>query len=158
MKKTDICAVIPAFNEEEGLTYFLDNLEKTLKTMGVSFIIAVIDDGSADNTWEVIHSFSKKKPDIFCGIRFSRNFGKDAAIMAVLENIEAESYLIMDSDGQHPAENIREFIRLWKEESSGSYSFTFFSSTINTSPFIISLSESFPSFKFLSIRGRREEE
>lgn len=112
--KSDLCIIIPAFNEELCLEDFIDELSDTLNLAGVEYVISIVDDGSKDNTWGEILKLKNKFPETIMGIRFSRNFGKDAAIMASLENLYANAYLIMDADGQHPVEKIKDFIDLWK--------------------------------------------
>lgn len=109
-----ICLVIPAYNEEVGLTHFLKTLSDQMEKTGLSYVISVTDDGSKDNTWEEIKTLKGKMPII--ASQFSKNFGKDAAVFASIEAVDAEAYIIMDADGQHPIELIPTYIELWQKE------------------------------------------
>lgn len=111
----DVCIVIPAFNEEVGIKGFLLKLNDTLKEIQMSYMISVVDDGSADNTWAELKALQSIIPESLTASRFSRNFGKDAAVFAAIESVNANAYIIMDADGQHPLELIGTFIRMWKD-------------------------------------------
>jgi polyisoprenyl-phosphate glycosyltransferase len=75
----------------------------------------IIDDGSTDDTWKELEGVSRDLPAIHL-IRFSRNYGKEAALCAGLEEVDCDACIVMDSDLQHPPELIPEMVRLWKEE------------------------------------------
>lgn len=72
-----------------------------------------IDDGSKDNTWATIRQISEKQPAVR-GVHFSRNFGKEAAIMAGLTAAHGDCCVVIDCDLQHPPEKIIEMYRLWE--------------------------------------------
>ncbi|MEW5818863.1 MAG: glycosyltransferase family 2 protein [Cyanobacteriota bacterium] len=114
--KYDLCVIIPAFNEELCLEDFIYQLKDTLNLINIDYVISIVDDGSRDSTWDQIIKLKNTFPEKIMGFRFSRNFGKDAAIMASLENIYANAYLIMDADGQHPVERIQDFVNMWKNK------------------------------------------
>ena len=107
--------VLPCFNEESGLALFIENLIKVLQDKALKrFELVLVDDGSVDRTWSVIEALREKfSPSLGLvhGVRFSRNFGHQAAICAGLDHVmfrlgcrEDENVVIMDSDGQHPPE------------------------------------------------------
>jgi dolichol-phosphate mannosyltransferase len=75
----------------------------------------VIDDGSTDSTWQVLGKTAEPMPEVKA-LRFSRNFGKEAAICAGLAYSSGQACIVIDSDLQHPPELIPEMVRLWKQE------------------------------------------
>jgi len=76
--------------------------------------LILVDDGSNDGTWSILKDNACKNPRLKI-LRFSRNFGKEAAIMAGLSKSTKDACIIMDADLQHPPEMIPEMVRLWKE-------------------------------------------
>jgi dolichol-phosphate mannosyltransferase len=75
----------------------------------------VIDDGSTDGTWQTLEKLSQQIPELKA-LRFSRNFGKEAAICAGLAYSSGQACIVIDSDLQHPPELIPEMVRLWRQE------------------------------------------
>jgi len=113
-KKILISIVIPVYNEGKNLKsvldeifYYIDNLKD------INFEIIVVDDGSIDNTWNIISDY---KNGILKGIKFSRNFGKESAISAGLCYSKGEAIIVIDGDGQHPPELIPAMIKIWREK------------------------------------------
>jgi len=109
-----ICVIIPAFNEADIIGGTLASVAAELNKLELDFRICVVDDGSGDDTWQAVREASRRLPGRMEGIRFSRNFGKDAAIVAGLGEIKADVYLVMDADGQHPPELIPRFVAEWR--------------------------------------------
>lgn len=105
--------VVPCFNEEESVRIFLDEIEKELKDH--DFEIIFINDGSSDNTLSTIKYLAKNNPNINY-ISFSRNFGKESAIYAGLENAKGDLIAVMDADLQHPPTLLGEMIEAITEE------------------------------------------
>ena len=102
MKKKLISIIVPCFNEEEAILYFYKEIDKISKEMSKSqFEFIFINDGSKDNTLEVLKDYSKKDKRVKY-ISFSRNFGKEAAIYAGLKNSSGDFVAIMDADLQDP--------------------------------------------------------
>lgn len=103
MESKKISIVVPSYNEEEALPIFYetteDILKKQLPEVEVEYLF--IDDGSRDNTLEVIHHLNEQDSRVHY-VSFSRNFGKEAAIYAGLENASGDYVVIMDSDLQDP--------------------------------------------------------
>ena len=90
--------VIPAYNEEESIPIFYketQNIISDLPNMEVEYLF--VDDGSGDNTLEVLRDLNKRDAQVHY-ISFSRNFGKEAAIYAGLENANGDYVAIMDAD------------------------------------------------------------
>lgn len=98
--------IIPAFNEEQGLTKVLDRLIKLFP----SEEIIVVDDGSVDTTYEIARKFENIKV-----IRHERNYGYGAALKTGIRHALSEKIIFFDADDQHDAENISKFISLLEE-------------------------------------------
>lgn len=113
MKGKRISIVIPANNEVESIDNSIKAIEKVIPSMYQSEII-VVDDGSKDTTWERIEFLSKEYENVK-GICFSRNFGKEAAIMAGLAYSSGDAVITIDADLQHPPDKIPEFIKKWED-------------------------------------------
>lgn len=109
--------VVPSYNEEESLPLFYQETEKvrrnSLGDLTVEYLF--IDDGSSDGTLEVIHQLAESDANVHY-ISFSRNFGKEAAIYAGLENASGDYVAIMDADLQDPPALLPEMIRYITEE------------------------------------------
>ena len=95
--------IIPVYNEEMNIKKICDEILKFKDQF--SLLIHFIDDGSTDNTWLEILNCSKKN-NFIKGTKFTRNFGKDYAILAGIKNCESDYALIMDGDFQHPTKYI----------------------------------------------------
>lgn len=106
-----ISIVIPVFNEEKGIKH---NVNKIIEFLPNEYEIVIVDDGSKDNTWNEIKSLSLENKNIV-SVRFSRNFGKEAALMAGLAYTSGDAVITMDSDLQHPPEYIPDLIKKWQE-------------------------------------------
>lgn len=103
--------VMPAYNEA-------DALPQTVRTVishasAFDFEIVLVDDGSKDGTWSVIEQLSKEYPEVR-GLKFSRNFGHQAALLAGLTSARGRAVISLDSDGQHPPELIPVLVEKWR--------------------------------------------
>lgn len=105
MKKISI--VVPCYNEEESLPYFYDEVEKIVKKIKVEIEYIFVNDGSRDNTLKILKFLAKKDKRVKF-ISFSRNFGKEAAILAGLEYSTGDYVTTMDADLQDPPELLLE--------------------------------------------------
>jgi dolichol-phosphate mannosyltransferase len=110
-----VTVVIPVYNEELLINENVGVIAGFLRQAGTGFTILLVDDGSRDSTWQKLKELSKGH-DFVKALRLSRNFGKEAAICAGLEEADGDACIIMDSDLQHPPQLIPEMIRLWKED------------------------------------------
>lgn len=99
MKKISI--IVPCYNEEQAIPFFYDEITKTVEEMKNNFEFIFINDGSKDKTIEVIKQYSKKDKRVKY-IHFSRNFGKEAAMLAGLKLSTGDYVAIMDADLQDP--------------------------------------------------------
>lgn len=106
----NLSIVLPAYFEEENIVYIYESLCK-LQLQDCNLLEMIfIDDGSSDRTFEIIQSLSIKDKRVK-GIRFSRNFGKQMALLAGLRESKGDLTVSMDTDGQHPPELIIEMIK-----------------------------------------------
>ncbi len=109
---TRLSIVVPAYQEASGLADAVDAIRAKADPLGrVEYLI--VDDGSSDETWQVIEALAAKDPSII-GLRLSRNFGKEGALHAGLNAARGDAVIIMDSDLQHPPDLIPEMVRLWE--------------------------------------------
>jgi glycosyltransferase involved in cell wall biosynthesis len=99
--------VVPCYNEEESVTMFLDDIQKTL--VDFDYEVIFINDGSSDSTLEIIRNLADSNPNVKY-ISFSRNFGKESAIYAGLINATGNMVCVMDADLQHPPNLLPEMI------------------------------------------------
>src|SRR4051812_17367044 len=79
----EISIVVPAYNEEENLEALIASLDRAIAELGTSCEIVIVDDGSSDATWSVLHRVSLTNPRLV-GISLSRNFGHQGALLAGL--------------------------------------------------------------------------
>lgn len=109
-----ISIVIPAYNEEKNVIKAYEEISEILRENEISAEYIFVDDGSKDKTWYEISLLGKKHPEVK-GISFSRNFGKEAAILAGLKNALGECCVVMDADLQHPPEKIVDMYKEWEK-------------------------------------------
>ncbi len=114
MTKELISIVIPCYNEEEVINICHDALTKVIDDMDYNFEIIYINDGSFDNTKSLLEAiYQKDKRAVI--INFSRNFGKEAAMTAGIDNARGGALIILDADLQDPPSLIPDMIAIWKE-------------------------------------------
>ena len=111
MKKYKIDIIVPVYNEELHIAKFYDTLNDNLTC---SFRVIFVDDGSSDGSWSVIQEISNSNSKAL-GLRFYKNFGKEAAIRAGLEKSTAKAVVVIDADMQHPVEIVNEMVELWSK-------------------------------------------
>ena len=107
-----ITAVIPAYNESQGLNKAITKIAEILDACEKNWEIVIVDDGSSDQTYQQIVQLSEAESRIK-GLALSRNFGKEAAMLAGLEQAKGKAVIILDSDLQHPPNLIPEMIDKW---------------------------------------------
>ena len=106
--------VIPVHNEAAGLADFHKSLLATItESLKEAYEIIYIDDGSSDDSAELVSQWSSGNPVIRL-ISLSRNFGKEAAITAGIYQAKGQAIIMLDADGQHPIDMIPQFIRRWQ--------------------------------------------
>ncbi len=116
-KKELITLIVPCYNEQESILKYYQETDKITKKMNiVDFEFLFINDGSKDNTLKLIKELSKNDKRVRY-ISFSRNFGKEGAMYAGLENSKGEYVAIMDADLQDPPEMLEEMYEIVKKEN-----------------------------------------
>lgn len=111
-----LSVLIPFYNEEEQVPLTLSAVDGILAGIAdCDYEILTVDDGSRDRTWAVLLAEKAKYPRLRA-LRFSRNFGKEAAVCALLAKAKGDCAVLMDGDLQHPPRYIPEMVRLWREE------------------------------------------
>ena len=112
MKRLSV--ILPAYNEEKMIEKARDTLGRVLSEQDIPYEIVFVDDGSKDQTWPEIEKAAKKDNHV-AGVHFSRNFGKESAMMAGLASAGGDCCVVMDCDLQHPPETVVEMYRLWEQ-------------------------------------------
>jgi glycosyltransferase involved in cell wall biosynthesis len=118
MARDLLTVVIAVCNEAQTLPLLqprlaavLDALEREARVDGQ---VLYVDDGSSDDSWRVLQRIAAADPRVAL-LRLSRNFGKEAALTAGLDLVDAGAALILDADGQDPPELIPQFVAKWRE-------------------------------------------
>jgi len=106
--------VIPCYNEEEVLPELRHRLKELVAKYSFPIEVVLIDDGSKDNTWPMIHSYSNEDGFIKA-VRLARNFGHQTAITCGLDQTRGEVVVILDADLQDPPELIPEMLKEWSD-------------------------------------------
>lgn len=109
-----VSLIIPVYNEEETITYFLEKIDIIINNIDYSFEIIFIDDGSKDRTLETLLKARQKDSRIKI-LELSRNFGKELAMAAGFHAASGDAVVPMDVDLQDPPELLSDFLRKWEE-------------------------------------------
>lgn len=112
-KNPHITVIVPAFNEALAIAATVKNIAQHLDDLSSNWDIVVIDDGSRDQTADVVRGLPDKLNTTL--VRFSRNFGKEYAITAGLDHAQGDLVICMDADGQHSAELLAQMLEKWRE-------------------------------------------
>jgi glycosyltransferase involved in cell wall biosynthesis len=111
----DISVVIPLLNEAESLPELQEWIERVMRKEGFSYEILFVDDGSTDNSWDVINQLRKKHPEVKA-IRFRKNYGKSPALHCAFQRTKGNVVITMDADLQDNPDEIPELYRMIMEE------------------------------------------
>ncbi len=115
-KEIFITCIVPVYNEELNVCTFFSKLQACLRELTHRFEIIVIDDGSRDATVTALLQLSKEHKEYHIKLlQFSRNFGKETALMAGLEYAAGDVAILMDADFQHPIDLLPTFLKQWGE-------------------------------------------
>lgn len=109
-----LSVVVPAYNEQENVEKSASTIAEILVKAEISFEIIFVNDGSRDDTWRAIERAAKADSRVR-GISFSRNFGKESAILAGLSESKGDCCVVIDCDLQQPPETMVEMYRLWEQ-------------------------------------------
>ncbi|GGY61055.1 glycosyltransferase family 2 protein [Streptomyces omiyaensis] len=107
--------VVPCFNEEDVLARFHSHVTKELDALEGDFEIVYVDDGSRDRTLPILRDLAAADPARVRFVSFSRNFGKEAAMLAGLRHAAGDAVVLMDADLQHPPELVHRMVALHAE-------------------------------------------
>lgn len=111
-----LSVIIPLFNEEQSLDELYSSIVKTISKINLKFEVIFVDDGSKDNSWEIIKNIAKKYSNVK-GIKFLRNFGKSQALSAGFKESTGEIVITLDADLQDDPNEIESLYKLIKEEN-----------------------------------------
>lgn len=109
-----LSVVVPAYNEYANVLKCAKNVDSILSKSKIDHEIIFVDDGSSDTTWDEILKANRLLKNSF-GVKFSRNFGKEAAISAGLAESKGDCAVVLDCDLQHPPEKIIEMYEKWQD-------------------------------------------
>ena len=109
-----LSVILPSYNEEKMIAKATERMAEILQPEKIDYELLFIDDGSRDGTWAQINEAAEKDSHVV-GVHFSRNFGKEAAMFAGLEQARGDCCVDIDCDLQHPPEKIVEMYRLWEQ-------------------------------------------
>ena len=109
-----LSVILPSYNEEKMIAKATERMAEILQPEKIDYELLFIDDGSRDSTWAQINEAAAKDSHVV-GVHFSRNFGKEAAMFAGLEQAKGDCCVVIDCDLQHPPEKIVEMYRLWEQ-------------------------------------------
>ena len=107
----DISVIIPLYNEAESLPELVAWIERVMKENNFSYEVLMINDGSTDNSWEVIEELHRKNPAV-CGVSFRRNYGKSPALNVGFARAKGDVVITMDADLQDSPDEIPELYRM----------------------------------------------
>lgn len=112
----ELSVVVPAYDEEGNVEPFFDELEPVLRELGLTWEIILVDDGSRDGTWARIRALHARDERVR-GVRLSRNFGHQYALLAGLTRARGDAVVSMDADLQHPPQVIPRLVEEWRKGS-----------------------------------------
>lgn len=114
-KQKKISIIVPCFNEEESLPIFYNEVNKVLKEIKCDYELLLVNDGSKDNTFNVMKQIASKDKKVIY-LSFSRNFGKESAMYAGLCNATGDYVAIMDADMQDPPSLLPQMVEILDKE------------------------------------------
>jgi glycosyltransferase involved in cell wall biosynthesis len=106
--------VVPAYNEAAVLEAFHARLSRVLNGLPMECSVLYVDDGSRDDTWSLIEDLTARD-ERTGALKLSRNFGKEAALTAGLDHVDADAAVVIDADLQDPPELIPSLVERWHE-------------------------------------------
>ena len=109
-----LSVIIPAYNEQQNIVNISSVVSSLLEENNIKYEIIFVNDGSRDNTWDVISRICNKNKNIK-GFNFSKNFGKEAAIFAGLTYATGDCCAVIDADLQHPPQTLIKMYEKWQE-------------------------------------------
>ena len=114
---TLLSVVVPCYNEQESLQLFYDAAVKVFDTLDMDYEIILVNDGSRDRTLEIMLDLYHAHPGTIKVVNFSRNFGKEGALLAGLEKAKGDYVTVMDADLQDPPEYVPKMFELMEKNN-----------------------------------------
>ncbi|MBP5540923.1 MAG: glycosyltransferase family 2 protein [Bacteroidales bacterium] len=111
----DISIIVPLYNEDESLPHLAEWIDRVMAEHGFDYEVIMVDDGSHDNSWQVIEDMHASNPR-YKGVKFRRNYGKSAALNVGFGHAEGDVVITMDADLQDSPDEVPELYRMIKEE------------------------------------------
>ena len=102
----NLSLIVPVYNEEENLPLLIEAIQKALAPLSYTWEVVLVDDGSEDDSLQVLTQLAEKFPDQLRVVSFRRNFGQTAAIAAGLDNARGEIIVLLDADMQNDPADI----------------------------------------------------
>lgn len=115
LKEGILSVIVPCYNEEDGIEATIDRLTEVLTAANLQYELLFVSDGSRDRTFSRVAARSREDAEHIKAVEFSRNFGKEAAMMAGLSYARGACAVVIDSDLQQPPEVILEMYALWQQ-------------------------------------------
>ena len=115
-KHFEISVVVPLYNEDESLPELYAWITRVMAENKFSYEVIFVNDGSTDNSWDVIERLSANDPEHVRGIKFRRNYGKSPALFCGFEMAKGDVVITMDADLQDSPDEIPELYRMIKED------------------------------------------
>lgn len=112
-----ISVVLPCYKEGDHLAALISELSGLIDPTGDTFEFVLVEDGSPDDTWQRIVEICAANENVRA-LRLSRNFGKELALCAGLDNAEGDAVIVMDADGQHPPSLVPKMISEWRNSGA----------------------------------------
>lgn len=109
----ELSIIVPVYNEAGNLPQLTRELEEVVVSLDMTWEVLFVDDGSTDNSWETIEALHQQNQSVK-GLRLSRNFGHQYALLAGLANGTGKALITMDGDLQHPVAMIPELVSEWR--------------------------------------------
>src|SRR5262244_2495976 len=116
-REVTVSIIVPAFNEADGIAEFNKRLREVRATLSERSEVVYVNDGSRDNTIEVLRALRDRDPTIAI-VNLSRNFGKEIALTAGLDHSLGDAVIVIDADLQDPPELIPTLIERWREDAA----------------------------------------
>lgn len=113
--KLDISVIVPLYNEDESLNELSEWITRVMKENNFSYEVIMIDDGSTDNSWQVVQDIARINTN-FKGIKFQRNYGKSAALNEGFKAAKGSVVITMDADMQDSPDEVPELYRMISDE------------------------------------------
>lgn len=120
--KKKISVLVPVFNEEQNVEVISNEIDLLFQELDFEYEILFVNDGSSDNSINIIKQIVSQNDSIKY-ISFSRNFGKDNALLAGFKYATGDALITIDADLQHPIELIPEMLALWQKGNEVVYAY-----------------------------------